>query len=118
MRQKFLSDLSQAEVKAAAMAEQGCQGLGQPLRPGLLQGLLVPGSADVWPGPSSHTCPAHSLIQLLQRGFPTTTAALSPAKGPHSTGALYQVWCIRNSHTVLPGCPHLPKPLPVCGAKS
>lgn len=38
MRQQFLPELSQAEVKAAAMANKGCQGLGQPLRPGQLQG--------------------------------------------------------------------------------
>lgn len=114
MRQQFLPELSQAEVKAAAMANKGCQGLGQPLRPGQLQG---PATAQF------HWCPARavpssecphlccpSLMVLLQG------SVASPPQhflmGRCTPQAHSPAW--RISSIVPPGCPHFPKALAVC----
>lgn len=86
MRGKFLAVLLWAAAKAAARVAPGCQGLGQPFKPGQTQTLLLQEGTEIWPGPSPTptavdrprphrpTHPPPALLPCLPWLFPTPGA--------------------------------------------
>lgn len=116
MREEFLAVLSWAEAQVAARVGPGCQGLGQPVKPGQTQTLLLQRGTEIQPGPPNPHC-CRQLQATPSRPSPLALPPCLPWLFPTPGSCIPQGWLCPVHHQ-LPASSPSGGPTPAAGASS